>query len=150
MQCRGLGFHHGQLLRGKERQQPHDLVVGARRGELARRVPCHTVDRPKVVLDTLVQKTEQIKQELGCLPPVVISKLSALLKKGINPTALQQTMAEIDGVDQDEAYKRTQSLLNEELEESRQQSTPAVPTYSEAQLGARPRRQIIAKGTFHL
>ena len=29
-------------------------------------------------------------------------------------------MAEIDGVDQDEAYKRTQSLLNEELEESRQ------------------------------
>ena len=85
---------------------------------------CHYFVLPQrpedTVLDTLVQKTEQIKHELGCLPPVVINKLSALLKKGINPTALQQTMAEIDGVDQDEAYKRTQSLLNEELEDSRQ------------------------------
>ena len=29
------------------------------------------------VLDTVVRKTDQIRQELGCLPPVVIRKLNA-------------------------------------------------------------------------
>ena len=74
------------------------------------------------VLDTLVTKTEQIKNELGCLPTVVIRKLNDLLAKGIDPTAMQKLMAEIEGVDQDEAYHRTQALLLEELEDARERS----------------------------
>ena len=82
-------------------------------------LPQRTEDR---VLDTLVRKTEQIKKELGCLPTVVIRKLNDLLAKGIDPTAMQALMAQIDGVDQDEAYRRTQSLMGEELEDARERS----------------------------
>jgi hypothetical protein len=72
------------------------------------------------VLATVVRKTDQIRQELGCLPPVVIRKLNELLAKGINPTALAATIAEIEGLDQDEAFRRTRELLDEELEGSRE------------------------------
>ena len=82
-------------------------------------LPQRTEDR---VLDTLVRKTEQIKKELGCLPTVVIRKLNDLLAKGIDPTAMQALMAQIDGIDQDEAYRRTQALMVEELEDSRERS----------------------------
>ena len=72
------------------------------------------------VLDTVVRKTDQIRQELGCLPPVVIRKLNALLAKGINPMALANTVAAIEGMDEEEAYQRTRALIDEELEGSRE------------------------------
>jgi ERCC4-related helicase len=87
-------------------------------------VYCHYFVLPQrpedTVLDTVVRKTDQIRSELGCLPPVVIRKLNDLLAKGINPTALAATLAEIQGLDQDEAFRRTRALLDEELEGSRE------------------------------
>jgi hypothetical protein len=87
-------------------------------------VYCHYFVLPQrpedTVLDTVVRKTDQIRQELGCLPPVVIRKLNDLLAKGINPTALAATLAEIEGLDQEEAFRRTRLLLEEELEGSRE------------------------------
>lgn len=85
---------------------------------------CHYFVLPQrpedIVLDTVVRKTDQIRQELGCLPPVVVRKLNELLAKGINPTALANTVAEIEGMDQEEAYRRTRALVDEELEGSRE------------------------------
>jgi hypothetical protein len=90
----------------------------------APQVYCHYFVLPQrpedTVLDTVVRKTDQIRQELGCLPPVVIRKLNDLLAKGINPTALAGTLAEIEGLDQEEAFRRTRALLEEELEGSRE------------------------------
>jgi ERCC4-related helicase len=90
----------------------------------APQVFCHYFVLPQrpedTVLDTVVRKTDQIRSELGCLPPVVIRKLNDLLAKGINPTALAATLAEIQGLDQDEAFRRTRALLDEELEGSRE------------------------------
>ena len=90
----------------------------------APQVYCHYFVLPQrpedTVLDTVVRKTDQIRSELGCLPPVVIRKLNDLLAKGINPTALAATMAEIEGLDQEEAFRRTRALLDEELEGSRE------------------------------
>jgi ERCC4-related helicase len=87
-------------------------------------VYCHYFVLPQrpedTVLDTVVRKTDQIRGELGCLPPVVIRKLNELLAKGINPTALAATLAEIEGLDQEEAFRRTRALLDEELEVSRE------------------------------
>jgi hypothetical protein len=87
-------------------------------------VYCHYFVLPQrpedTVLDTVVRKTDQIRGELGCLPPVVIRKLNNLLAKGINPTALAATLAEIEGLDQEEAFRRTRALLDEELEGSRE------------------------------
>jgi hypothetical protein len=77
--------------------------------------------RPEdTVLDTVVRKTDQIRQELGCLPPVVIRKLNDLLAKGINPTALANTIAAIKGLDQEADFRLTRALLDEELEGSRE------------------------------
>ena len=85
---------------------------------------CHYFVLPQrpedTVLDTVVRKTDQIRSELGCLPPVVIRKLNDLLAKGINPTALAATLAEVEGLDQEEAFRRTRALLDEELEGSRE------------------------------
>ncbi len=90
----------------------------------APQVYCHYFVLPQrpedTVLDTVVRKTDQIRTELGCLPPVVIRKLNDLLAKGINPTALAATLAEIEGLDQEEAFRRTRALLEEELEGSRE------------------------------
>ena len=90
----------------------------------APQVYCHYFVLPQrpedTVLDTVVRKTDQIRSELGCLPPVVIRKLNDLLAKGINPTALAATLAEIEGLDQEEAFRRTRLLLEEELEGSRE------------------------------
>ncbi len=87
-------------------------------------VYCHYFVLPQrpedAVLDTVVRKTDQIRQELGCLPPVVIRKLNELLAKGVNPTALTVTIAAIEGIDQEEAFRRTRELLDEELEGSRE------------------------------
>ena len=87
-------------------------------------VYCHYFVRPQrpedTVLDTVVRKTDQIRSELGCLPPVVIRKLNDLLAEGINPTALAATLAEIEGLDQEEAFRRIRALLEEELEGSRE------------------------------
>ena len=87
-------------------------------------VHCHYFVLPQrpedSVLDTVVRKTDQIRQELGCLPPVVIRKLNALLAKGINPMALANTVAAIEGMDEEEAYQRTRALIDEELEGSRE------------------------------
>ena len=55
---------------------------------------------------------------LGSLPPVVVGRLNELLAKGINPTAINEVMAEIEGVDQEEGYKRRQALVNLELEDN--------------------------------
>ena len=90
----------------------------------APQVYCHYFVLPQrpedTVLDTVVRKTDQIRSELGCLPPVVIRKLNDLLAKGINPTALAATLAEVEGLDQEEAFRRTRALLDEELEGSRE------------------------------
>ncbi len=90
----------------------------------AQQVYCHYFVLPQrpedTVLDTVVRKTDQIRTELGCLPPVVIRKLNDLLARGINPTALATTLAEIEGLDQEEAFRRTRALLEEELEGSRE------------------------------
>ena len=51
---------------------------------------------------------------------MVIRKLNDLLAKGINATALAKTVAEIEGLDQAEAYLRTRAPLDEELEGSRE------------------------------
>ena len=87
-------------------------------------VYCHYFVLPQrpedVVLDTVVRKTDQIRQELGCLPPVVIRKLNDLLAKGINPTSLARTIADIQGLDQEEDLRITRALLDEELEGSRE------------------------------
>ncbi|TGG91406.1 MAG: helicase [Aphanocapsa feldmannii 277cV] len=92
----------------------------------AREVYCHYFVLPQRpednVLQRLVEKTETIKQELGCLPTLVLRKLDDLLAKGIDPTALQSTLQAIDGVNRDEAFKRTQHLIGEELEDSRERS----------------------------
>jgi len=93
-------------------------------------VYCHYFVLPQrpedTVLDTVVRKTDQIRSELGCLPPVVIRKLNDLLAKGINPTALAATLAEIEGLDQEEAFRRTRALLDEELEGSRERKEELV------------------------
>jgi SNF2 family DNA or RNA helicase len=93
----------------------------------APQVYCHYFVLPQrpedTVLDTVVRKTDQIRQELGCLPPVVIRKLNDLLAKGINPTALAATLAEINGLDQEEAFRRTRALLEDELEGSRERKS---------------------------
>jgi superfamily II DNA/RNA helicase len=90
----------------------------------APQVYCHYFVLPQrpedTVLDTVVRKTDQIRSERGCLPPVVICKLNDLLAKGINPTALAATLVEIEGLDQEEAFRRTCALLEEELEGSRE------------------------------
>ncbi|MDM7954565.1 MAG: DISARM system SNF2-like helicase DrmD [Cyanobium sp. CZS 25K] len=90
-------------------------------------VYCHYFVLPQrpedAVLDTLVRKTDQIRQELGCLPPVVIRKLNDLLAKGLNPSALAATIAEIEGLDQEEAFRRTRALLDEELEGNRERKS---------------------------
>lgn len=90
----------------------------------APQVFCHYFVLPQrpedTVLDTVVRKTDQIRRELGCLPPVVIRKLNDLLAKGINPTALARTIAEIKGLDQEEDLRLTRALLDEELEGSRE------------------------------
>ena len=87
-------------------------------------VYCHYFVLPQrpedTVLAAVVRKTDQIRTELGCLPPVVIRKLNDLLAKGINPTALAATLAEVEGLDQQEAFRRTRALLEEELEGSRE------------------------------
>jgi Helicase conserved C-terminal domain/Type III restriction enzyme, res subunit len=70
------------------------------------------------VLDVLVKKTEEIRKTLGSLPPVVVGRLSELLAKGINPTAINEVMEQIQGVDQEEGYKRRQALVNLELEDN--------------------------------
>ncbi|WP_255003184.1 DISARM system SNF2-like helicase DrmD [Cyanobium sp. HWJ4-Hawea] len=70
------------------------------------------------VLDVLVQKTEEIRKALGSLPPVVVGRLNELLAKGINPTAIQEVMEQIQGVDQEEGTKRSQALINLELEDN--------------------------------
>ncbi|QVL53359.1 MAG: hypothetical protein KFB97_02910 [Cyanobium sp. M30B3] len=57
------------------------------------------------MLATVVRKTDQIRHGLGWLPPVVIRKLNDLLAKGINPTALASTLAEIEGLDQEETAR---------------------------------------------
>ena len=89
----------------------------------APQVYCHYFVLPQrpedTVLDTVVRKTDQIRQELGCLPPVVIRKLNDLLAKGINPTVLARTIAEIKGLDQEDDVRLTRALLEEELEGSR-------------------------------
>ena len=89
-------------------------------------VYCHYFVLPQrpedQVLKKLVEKTEKIKEELGCLPSVVVRRLNDLLSKGINPTALSQMLQEIEGIDQSEGYRRTQALLEEELEDSRDRS----------------------------
>jgi hypothetical protein len=70
------------------------------------------------VLDVLVKKTEEIRKTLGSLPPVVVGRLNELLAKGINPTAIQEVIDQIQGVDQEEGYKRRQALVNLELEDN--------------------------------
>jgi hypothetical protein len=74
------------------------------------------------VLDVLVKKTEEIRSTLGSLPPVVVGRLNELLARGINPTAIAATIEQIDGVDQDEGFKRTQALMSVELEDSRERT----------------------------
>ena len=90
----------------------------------APQVFCHYFVLPQrpedTVLDTVVRKTDQIRTELGCLPPVVIRKLNELLAKGINPTALANTIAEIKGLDQLDDFRITRALVDEELEGSRE------------------------------
>ncbi len=90
----------------------------------APQVFCHYFVLPQrpedTVLDTVVRKTDQIRSELGCLPPVVIRKLNDLLAKGINPTALANTIAAIKGLDQEADFRLTRALLDEELEGSRE------------------------------
>ncbi|GIR03259.1 MAG: hypothetical protein CM15mP12_7900 [Gammaproteobacteria bacterium] len=63
------------------------------------------------VLDVLVKKTEEIRNSLGTVPPVVVSRLNELIQKGINPTAIGETISKIKGVDQEEAIKRSQELI---------------------------------------
>ena len=70
------------------------------------------------VLDVLVKKTEEIRKTLGSLPPVIVGRLNELLAKGINPTAINEVMEQIQGVDQEEGTKRRQALINLELEDN--------------------------------
>ncbi len=70
------------------------------------------------VLDVLVKKTEEIRNSLGTLPPVVVVRLNELLKKGINPNEIGETVSKIQEVDQDEEIKRSQELIKVELEEN--------------------------------
>ncbi|MFO8238689.1 MAG: DISARM system SNF2-like helicase DrmD [Prochlorococcaceae cyanobacterium] len=90
----------------------------------AAQVYCHYFVLPQrpedSVLDTVVRKSDQFRRELGCLPPVVIRKLNDLLARGINPTALAATIAEIEGLEEEEAFRRTRALVDEELEGSRE------------------------------
>ena len=96
----------------------------------APQVYCHYFVLPQrpedVVLDTVVRKTDQIRQELGCLPPVVIRKLNDLLAKGINPLSLARTIADIKGLDQEEDMRITRALLDEELEGSRERKEELI------------------------
>ena len=73
------------------------------------------------VLDVLVKKTEEIRKTPGSLPAVVVGRLSELLAKGINPTAISEEMAQIQGLDHEEGCKRRQALFNLELEDNSRQ-----------------------------
>ena len=88
----------------------------------AKEVFCHyfvLADREEDrVLDVLVKKTEEIRISLGTVPPVVVSRLNELIQKGINPTAIGETILKIKGVDQEEAIKRSQELIKVELEDN--------------------------------
>ena len=78
------------------------------------------------VLEVLVKKTEEIRNSLGTLPPVVLSRLNELLNKGINPTTIGETISQIKGVDQEEAIKRSQELIKVELEDNSREREEAL------------------------
>ena len=68
------------------------------------------------ILETLVRKTENIKQELGSLSKVLDTKLTALLKHGIKRSDVNRIALEIESADLDGVYKQT---VAEELEAAR-------------------------------
>ena len=96
----------------------------------AKEVFCHyfvLADREEDrVLDVLVKKTEEIRNSLGTVPPVVVSRLNELIQKGINPTAIGETISKIQGVDQEEAIKRSQELIRVELEDNSREREDAL------------------------
>ena len=96
----------------------------------AKEVFCHyfvLADREEDrVLDVLVKKTEEIRNSLGTVPPVVVSRLNELIQKGINPTSIGETISKIQGVDQEEAIKRSQELIRVELEDNSREREDAL------------------------
>ncbi len=96
----------------------------------AKVVRCHyfvIADREEdKVLDVLVKKTEEIRNSLGTLPPVVVNRLNELLNKGINPTSIGETISQIQGVDEEEAIKRSQELIKVELEDNSREREEAL------------------------
>ena len=78
------------------------------------------------VLDVLVKKTEEIRNSLGTLPPVIVGRLNELLQKGINPSKIGETISQIEGVEEEEAIKRSQELIKVELEDNSREREDAL------------------------
>jgi superfamily II DNA/RNA helicase len=91
-----------------------------RKGQPAPEVRCHYFvlsQRPEdCVLDTLVVKTERIRQQLGSLAPVLERDVENLLARGISRESAEDLMRQIEAVEPD-ATKKARAL--EELEAAR-------------------------------
>ncbi len=84
------------------------------------KVFCHYfvhVQRPEDrVLKVLVEKTERIARELGSLSQVLETKISKVLRSGIDRAEIDKQSADINSIDLDAAIKAT---VEEELEATR-------------------------------
>lgn len=91
-----------------------------RKGQPASEVRCHYFifeQRPEDrVLETLVEKTERIRTQLGSIAPVLDREVERLLAQGISRSAVDQLSAKIRDVEPDPV--RRQQML-EELEAAR-------------------------------
>ncbi len=94
-----------------------------RKGQPAAEVRCHyfvLAQRPEDrVLDTLVRKTETIREQLGSLAPVLQRDVEALLSSGITRDRAAQLQREIETADLDATRKAT---VLEQLEAARERN----------------------------
>jgi len=94
-----------------------------RKGQREREVRCHYFvleQRPEDrVLDTLVRKTETIRQQLGSLAPVLQREVEDLLSGGITREDIATLSAKIDSAELDAKKKAT---VEEQLEATRERS----------------------------
>jgi superfamily II DNA or RNA helicase len=63
------------------------------------------------VLKRLVEKTETIRQQLGSAAPVLETRITELLARGIGPREIDQLEQEIERVQQDEKHHRARADL---------------------------------------
>jgi ERCC4-related helicase len=99
-------------------------------------VRCHYFVLPQRpedrVIDTLVQKTKNIQQELGSLSPVLEKQMAGLLEGGIRVREVQSLISAIASTDQStELIKNRGTAVREELEAVRSPQTALMQQQAE-------------------